>query len=153
MWIATYAFLSAVMDALTAAAISAFYESVLGKCWVGLYQAPTPAPTPQLLLSGITECNYDGYARQPLVWFRTFLDASGPQIVVAQNMLFAPIDAIVPNTVTGVFVVTASAGGLLYLAAALATPVNLSGPPYSLVSQPTFQLAFTNNYGGPAVLA
>jgi len=152
-WVPTFAFLAAVMDALTASAISAFYEAVLGNVWVGLYQAPTPAPTPGLLLSGITEANYDGYGRQALTWFPTFLDPAGPQNVVGMNMRFAPTDALVPNTITGVFVATQRVGGLLYLASPLATPVALPGPPYSLIVAPLFQMAFNAVYGNPMVFA
>lgn len=153
MWVATFAFLSAVMDALAVASVSAFYEAVLGKCYLGLYQAPTPAPTPSLLLSGITEANYDGYARQPLVWFPTFLDVAGPQNMTAQNLHFSPSDAVVPNTITGAFIATTLTGGLLYLAAALPNPVALPGPAYALNSATVFQLAYTNNYGNPGVFA
>lgn len=153
MWIATFAFLSAVMDTLGAAAISAFYESVLGNVWLGLYIAPTPAPTPSMLLANITEANYDGYGRQAITWFPTFLDSSGPQDLAAMNMRFAPTDALVPNTITGAFIVTQRTGGLLYLAAALATPVALPSPSFSLVSAPVFQLAYTNNYGTPNVFS
>lgn len=153
MWVATYAFLASVMDALSLVTGSQFYEALMSKLWFGLYQAPTPAPTPGLLMSGITEANYDGYARQALVWFPTFLDAAGPQDLAAQNMHFAPTDALVPNTITGCFIATASSGGLLYLAAALAVPVALPSPAYGLNSAPVFQLAFTNNYGNPLVFA
>lgn len=153
MWTATFFFLASVMDALGAATISAFYESVLGKTWLGLFIAPTPAPTPAMLLANITEANYDGYARQPLVWFPTFLDAAGPQDLAAQNLHFAPNDALVPNTITGAFIVTAASGGQLYLAAMFAVPVALPGPQYALNVAPVFQMAYTANYGGPNVFA
>ncbi len=153
MWVATYFFLASVMDALTAAAISAFYESVLGKTWFGLYQSPTPVPTPAMLMANITECNYDGYARQPLVWFPTFIDAAGPQNASAQNMHFQPNDALVPNTATGAFIASASAGGQLLLAAQFGTPIPLTSPSFALNAAPVFQLAFTNNYGTPLVFS
>jgi len=149
MWVATYAFLSAVMDALGIASVSAFYESVLGKCFFGLYQAPTPVPTPGMLMANITEANYDGYARQAITWFPTFLDAAGPQDLAAMNMRFSPSDAVVPNTITGAFIATAATGGLLYLAAALPVPIALPSPAYSTIAAPVFQLAYTNNYGNP----
>ena len=149
MWVATYAFFFAIMDALTQASVSAFYEAVLGKTYLGLYIAPTPAPTPGLLLSGITEANYDGYARQPLTWFPPFIDAAGPMDASAQNLHFSPSDALVQNTITGCFIATALSGGLLYLAAAFATPVPLPGPSYALNLAPVFQLSFTSPIGGP----
>lgn len=149
MWVVTYAFLSAVLDALTQASVSAFYEAVLGKTYIGLFIAPTPAPSPQLLLSGITEANYDGYARQPLVWFPPFLDVSGPYVASAQNLHFSPSDALVQNTITGAFIATALSGGLLYMAAAFATPVPLPSPAYAVNLAPVFQLPFTQIYGAP----
>jgi hypothetical protein len=149
MWVATYFFLLSIMDALTQASVSAFYESVLGKTYCGLFIAPTPAPTPGLLMSGITEANYDGYARQPLVWFAPFLDSAGPADAAAQNLHFSPSDANVPNTITGAFVASALTGGQLLLAAAFATPVALTSPLLALNLAPVFQLPFTVNYGGP----
>ncbi len=149
MWVATYFFLLSVLDALTQASVSAFYESVLGKTYCGLYIAPTPAPTPGLLMSGVTEANYDGYARQPLVWFAPFLDAAGPADAAAQNLHFSPSDAVVPNTITGAFIASTLSGGQLLLAAAFATPVALPGPLYAVNLAPVFQLAFTGAYGGP----
>lgn len=153
MWVATYYMLQGIMDALSLRTGSALYEAFLSGVWCGLYQAPTPAPTPGLLMSGVTECNYDGYARQAIVWFPTFLDPSGPQNLAAQNLHFAPTDSVVPNVVTGCFIATASIGGFLLLAAALAVPVNLPGPAYALDASPVFQLSYTNNYGTPMVFA
>lgn len=153
MWVCTYYFLAAIMDALSLKTGSALYEALLSNVWFGLYQNPTPAPTPGLVMAGITEANYDGYGRQAAVWFPTFLDVAGPQDLSAQNMHFAPIDALVPNTITGCFMANAATGGILFMAAALATPVALPSPAYALNMAPVFQLAFTNNYGNPGVFA
>jgi hypothetical protein len=153
MWVATYYFLAAIMDALSLKTGSALYEALLSNVFFGLYQAPTPVPTPAMVMAGITECNYDGYGRQAAVWFPTFLDASGPQDLAAQNMHFAPNDALVPNTATGAFMATAASGGILLLAAQFAVPIALPSPAYALNLAPIFQLAFTNNYGSPGVIA
>lgn len=152
-WIPTYFFLFTVLDALALKSGSQLYEAVLGNTWLGLYQAPTPVPTPALLMSGITEANYDGYARQPLVWFPPFLDVAGPATLAAQNLHYSPSDAVVPNTITGAFIATAATGGQLYLAAALSVPVALPGPSYALNAAAVFQLSFTALYGGPGVIA
>lgn len=153
MWIATYYFLAAIMDALSLKTGSQLYEALLSNVWFGLYQAPTQQPTPATVMGNITECNFDGYARQAAVWFPTFLDVAGPQDLAAQNMHFAPTDALVPNTATGAFMATASSGGILLLAAQFASGVPLPSPAYALNLAPVFQLAFTNNYGTPGLVA
>ena len=149
MFTATYYFLLAIMDALALKSGSQLYEALLSNTWFGLYQAPTPSPSPGLTMSQITEANYDGYARQALVWFAPFLDAAGPADLAAQNLHFAPNDALVPNTITGGFIANAVSGGILFLAAALAQPVALPSPAYALNAAPVFQLPFTITYGTP----
>ena len=153
MWVATFAFLAAVMNNLVAHNLSAFYNGVLQAVYAGLYISPTPAPTPGLILSGITEANYQGYARQPVVWFPTFIDSAGPQDLAAQNMQFTPTGSATGNTITGAFIATALTGGVLYLAATLPVPVALPSPGYALDLSPVFQLSYQNNYGTPMPFA
>lgn len=153
MWTATIYFLLAILDALSLKTGSQLYEALLSNVFFGLYQAPTPVPTPQLTMGGITEANYTGYARQALVWNPPFLDAAGPADLAALSMFFQPSGVAVGNTITGAFIATASSGGILLLAAALAQPIALTSPSFGLNASPVIQLPFGINYGTPNIFA
>ncbi len=152
-WIATYFFFESVLNDLIEQNPSSGVAPSLKGVYQGLYTAPTGTPTPASTMASITEANYDGYARQAVVWFEPFLDVLGPFNLQGANMQFRPTDAVVPNTITGAFLATAITGGNLLLAAAFVQPVALSGPLTALTISPVFQLAFTSNYGRPLVFA
>jgi hypothetical protein len=147
-WVPSYFFLAAIMDALTGNDPSSATDLPLEKLWCGLFQAPTPNPTPGLLMSGITECNYDGYARQAVAWFPTYIDVLGPQALISANMQFRATDATVPNVCTGIFVSDKSAGGDLMFSAYLINPLPLQVITQVLNTAVVFQLPFTaGTYG------
>lgn len=152
-WVPSIAFLASMLADINDVGASGSLTGVLTSCYCGLFQAPTPFPTPGLLMAGITECNYNGYARQSVSWFPPFIDALGPYDLAARNMHFVSTDALVPNTATGVFLASALAGGTLLLSAMLVAPVGLTNPLQALDVAPVFQLAFTANYGRALVFA
>ncbi|HKV98065.1 MAG TPA: hypothetical protein VJR90_11345 [Gammaproteobacteria bacterium] len=151
MWQATYLFL---FRALTdwVEAVGSGYKGVLDGIYMGLYQPPTTPIVPQSTMANITEANYDGYVRQLVTWFPVIQSSSGVEVVYGPNLFFAPTDATVRNTITGVFLADANYGGNLLMAAALPSPgVPLAGPGNGLVVKPSVQLPTTQIYGAPEV--
>jgi hypothetical protein len=149
MWTVTTVLLQAILDAIYGHALPSGLVGPLDAVYVGLYIAPTAPINQNSLLSNITEATYDGYARQEIVWFPTFIDQAGPQTLEGASLFFSPTDATVPNTITGIFIASALTGGVLLAAQALATPgVPLIGPSNALTVVPQFQLPFQQIYGG-----
>lgn len=152
-WVPSLQFLLSCMFDLSGVETSASLPNVLEGVYLGLYQAPTPFPTPALVMSGITECNYDGYARQAVSWFPPFIDALGPVDLAARNLHFVPTDSTTPNTATGAFIASALTNGTLLLSAQFLAPVSLQSILQACDVAAVFQLAFTANYGRPLVFA
>lgn len=149
MWQMTYAALLAWLKWLEVAPASSPYDGPLAFVWVGLYVAPTPTFLPTSTMADITEANYDGYARQEVVWLPEIVNSAGDVIKKGQNMAFAPTDATLPNTITGAFLASAATGGNLIAGAAAPTPIPLIGPPSGLFLVPVLQLTSGQVYGGP----
>jgi hypothetical protein len=152
-WVASYFFLAAVMDALIGKDPSSGTSLPLQVIYFGLFQSPTPNPTPALLQSGITECNYTGYARQACVWFPTNVSLLGPQEIVGALLQYRPTDSVAPNTATGVFVSDKLTGGDLLLSALLNPALPLNSPVQVVNVTPGFLLPFTPIYGQAAISA
>lgn len=151
MWQVTSLFLLRLFQALTRGG-GAAQAGPLFNVWLGLYQPPTPPPTQQTLLSGITEANYDGYSRQLIQWFPPWLSSQGPEVLEAQDLWFSPTDALISNLITGCFIADAFYGGNLLMAAPFAIPgITLYGPPAALKVQAAYQQGFGPLYGGPVV--
>lgn len=150
-WVVTYAFLSQAMADLTETGASPAGTGVLEACFCGLYLVGSPAPSPTLLMSQVLEANYDGYARQEVVWFPTFVGFGANQALVGHNLFFAPLDDTVANTIGGVFLATALTGGQLLMAALLNPPLAITALDAAMVVKPVFLLSTTSVYGGPDV--
>lgn len=151
-WVPTFAFLKAVMQSLMEGPASAGWTAVLEAVYIGLGIAPTPAPSNAMLMSDITECNYTGYARQPVVWYPTYRTSTGPQVLEGHSLRFQPTDAVTPNQGTVVFVASALTAGTLYLAQALNPVINLSDADHGATVDPWFQMSFTaGTYGAPDI--
>lgn len=152
MWQVTFAFLFQAITDLVERVASGGYTGVLDTAWCGLYQSPTHPIGPTSTFLNITEANYDGYVRQPVVWFPVIQSSGGPEVVYAQDLFFMPTDALVANLITGAFLCSSQYGGSLWMAAALAAPgVQLSGPQNGIKVQPVFQLPTQLVYGSPIV--
>lgn len=150
-WVWTFYGLAQAMDDLTEVGASPVGSGILQNAWMGLGQLGTPAPSPGLLIGDIVEANYDGYARQAVVWFPTFVALANAQTVESHNLYFAPTDLTVPNTITTIFLATALTGGALIMAAALVPPFVITAPEAAMIVKAVFQLPFTPTYGGPVV--
>jgi len=150
LWVPSFYFLDQLFADLVELDVSSPFTGILEAVFMGLWVAPTPAPTPGLLMAGITEATYTGYARQAVVWFPRGIDALGRETMRAHNLNFTPSDSVTPNTITGVFLTDNATVGMghLLLSAQLATPVALNGASQSLNAKAVFQLPFTPIYGG-----
>jgi hypothetical protein len=151
MWVLSFYFMNAMAQDLIEHLASVAYNGILEAVWLGLYTAPTSPPTPATLMSGITEATFDGYARVPLVWRPPYLDQLGPQNIVSSGAFFQPTDNLNPNTITGCFIADALIGGHLLMSSPLSPPIALVDAQHAAAISAKFQLAFTNNYGGPVV--
>jgi hypothetical protein len=149
MWQVTYVALLSWLKWLEVAPASAPYDGPLANVWVGLFVAPTPAILPSSTMANITEASYDGYVRQEVAWLPEIVSSGGNVTKKGQNMLFAPIDGTVPNTITGAFLATALTGGSLIAGAAAPAPIFLGAPPSGLFIVPVLQLPSTPVYGAP----
>lgn len=146
-WTPTLLFLQAVCSALINSVVSAS-AGVLEAAYLGLYVSPTPAPSPQLLMAGVTEPVYDTYARQLIVWYPTYTSSMGPQTLQGESLSFTPTDATDSVSIIGVFMASALTGGKLWLAAALSNPVTLNSTETSLVIEPIVSFQYLPIYGG-----
>ena len=73
---------------------------------------------------------------------------AGPELLTAQDLFYSPIDALVSNLITGVFLADAFYGGNLLMAAVVPVPgVILAGPANGLKIQAQFGLSFSQGYG------
>lgn len=154
MWTVTAYFLNQILADLINAYSASHINGILEAVWLGLYITPTTPISPQSTLANITEANYDGYARQEVVWYPPYTDFAGPQTLTGVSMNFSPTDATVPNLITGLFLATAGTGGNLLMAQALASPgMPLQMLGESLILLPQFQMSYGPNYGGVQIAA
>lgn len=152
MWQFTYVLLLRLLQAAIRGA-GAGTAGPLSGAWLGLYQPPTVPITPQSSMAQITEANYDGYSRQQIAWFPPYTSGSGPEQLSAQDLFFMPVDALVTNQITGVFIADAFYAGNLLAAAVLAAPgVQLNSPTRALKVQANVQLGTGQVYGAPFVV-
>lgn len=128
------------------------YDGLFHSCYLGLYTAPTPTPTPGLTLAEVYEPLYAGYARQLVNWIASYCSSGQRQTLQAESAIFGPASAGASDLVQGVILTSLAAGGVLYLAAPIQTPVMLRGPPDRVVVQALFWLAAAPFYGGPRLI-
>jgi len=153
LWVPTYALLSGMMADLIGYDPSSGMSGVLRNCYCALFQSGSPAPSKGSTLVTQTEADYDGYARQEVVWFPTYLDVLGPQAVTAANLQFRMTNTTTPNLITQIGLVSLVTGGVLLACSELQTPVQFSALTDQLTTAPVFQLTFNSIYGGPLVWA
>jgi hypothetical protein len=154
MWNVTQDFLVALANWLVeAGSVSPGHGPLVG-CFLGLYQPGTPVVGPRTPQSAIVEASYDGYARQEIVWYPTYVSTAGPVTLEGGSLFFQPSDSTISQTISGIFISTGLTGGDLYMGQALPTPgVVLSGPLTILKVIPEIQLPFTPTWGGAAIFS
>lgn len=148
LWTPTLLFLQAVCGAIINAVASAS-AGVLEAAYLGLCVAPTPAPTPQLLMAGVTEPVYDTYARQLIIWYPSYMALLGPQTLQGESLAFTPTDTTDSVSITGCFIASALTAGKLWMLTLFPTPIPLSSPETSLIIEPQVSFQFLSIYGGP----
>jgi hypothetical protein len=148
MWQVTYAFLQAIMDAITGVALPSGLTGPLESVYYGLYTAVSGPISPGTLQSALTEPGYNGYARQLVTWYHTYLGQQGPQVLSGASLEFTPTDSANSVNIQGIFVSSALTGGVLLMAMSLPSPgVVLGSPQTAMLVQPQFQLTYAPQYG------
>jgi len=103
-------------------------------------------------MANITEANYDGYARQEVVWYPTYQDLDGAQQLDGVSQYFSPVDSLIPLVITGMFMASALTGGTLWMQQPIGgAGYPLGGPTGALVVVPSIQFSPTGNFGGAVV--
>jgi hypothetical protein len=119
----TKALLLDLLAAATQAAAGA--AGPLHTAYMGLYIAPTPLPSFNMVIADITEAGFTGYARQALVWGPAYVTQAGNVGIDGGSLHWQPSDAVTPQTISGVFIASALTAGTLLAALQLDNPVAL----------------------------
>jgi hypothetical protein len=153
VWVPTQHFLQGLAAAAIANVASGGYTGPLKTAYLGLCIAPTPAFNQLSLITTITEANYDGYARQEIMWGTTYQSSSQLQVIPGGSLVFQPSDSTVPNTITGAFIADALTAGNLLMGLLLPPPgVPLDSAEAALELLVRFGLDFNGNWGDYAAL-
>lgn len=148
MYVPTTAFIIKVLAALIDHAIAGPYSGPLDGLYLGLSKNPTPTLNPSQGLASITEANYDGYARQAVVWHGPHSLGTYDQAIISGSLNFVPTGSVVGNQIVGMFLADALTAGNLLLSELLPNgPVFLNTPDNLLALAVNFQLLTATNFG------
>lgn len=133
------------LDLLLAAEGSATTQ--LGAASMGLIAAPF-TPGPAQTLAGLTECTYQGYARQSLGSSTvTFTGADGLEYVELSTLRFQPTGSASPNTAYGLFITYGGSTTTLAYSDSFPAPVPLASPASQITITPRIGRSAAGNYG------
>ena len=118
--------LNKALSDLLANIVSGNYTGLLGKTYLGLYTAPFPGFSLNLLASGLTEAAFNGYARVAATWSVKGTDPSGRAEVFSQGVLWNPTSAGTASTILGIALYDALTAGNLYGIGILPTSITLA---------------------------
>lgn len=153
MYVPTNFFLQKLLAQLVDHAVAGPFSGVLDGTYVGLGQQPTGTLSPSQGLSGITEANYDGYARLPLTWRGPYQTYPGSGSLQADNVFFQATGSVVGNQITSMFVADALTGGNLLFSEILPGGlIPMTGPTSAFGMAVLFQLAIGANYGDVVII-
>lgn len=141
MNVPTYSMLDAILIALGST------TTELGGGSIGLIAAPF-AGSPSTTLGGLTEANYDGYARQAVGSPNVTFNGSDGNVYVEFNTLqFSPTGSATPNTIYGFFWTPGNSTTTCWATDALAQQVYFSGTQNRLTITPRMGLNPANPFG------
>ena len=153
MYVPTTFFLEKLLAQLIDHAVAGPFSGVLDGLFLGLAQFPSTTLTPADGLSALTQADYNGYARQAVVWNGPYTDALGQQAIQSSALYFTPTDALKPNQITMMFLADALTAGNLILSEVLpGGPIFLTGPANAFALSVIFQLPNAVNYGDVVVI-
>jgi hypothetical protein len=119
----------------------------LGNASVALITAPFVMTPGQFNFNGLTEANFDGYARQAAAFAGTpFIDENGIYTIQGGAKVFQPSDTITSNTVYG-YVLTGSSSSTVMGGEVFNAPIPLTGPTTALTIIPRFGVPVTGALG------
>lgn len=125
-------------DAL-AEVVAGNYDGLLADAHLGLFKDGPPFAEEHVLAT-MTECDYDGYARQPIVFAAPGLSPANRPAVHGGGLLFSPTGAVTPNDVKGVLLTDALAAGNLYGLGYFAAPVTFNGTEDDMTIVPIIEI-------------
>ena len=110
----------------------------LGNSSIALITAPFVMTPGQTNFTGLTEANYDGYARKACAFGGTpFIDENGIFTLQGAASVFQPSDTITSNSVYG-YVLTGTSTTTVMAGEVFNSPVPLTGPTTALTIVPRF---------------
>jgi hypothetical protein len=154
VWQITQAFALAILRWLIDAGGASPGHGPLYTAYIGLYQLSSPSVGWLTTMGQIVEASYDGYARQEIVWYPPYQGTAGPATLEGASLMFAPTDALVPQTIGGIILADSLTGGDLWAGQPLPAPgTPLTGPLTVLKVVPDIALTQQLVYGGCAVFS
>ncbi len=152
MLVAQQALLTKILAQLIEHAVAGPYSGALDGVFIGLSKPPTGTLTSNSPFTAITEANYDGYARQPIVWRAPYVEIGGAISLQSAQTYWTPTDTLIQNTINGMFVADALTAGNLLASEIFAVPQPLAGPQNAFSLALIFALGANNNYGGSVII-
>jgi hypothetical protein len=144
--------LTKLLNAAIDHAVAGPFSGPLDGVYIGLSIAPTTAQAPVSTLSNITEAGFTGYARQLVVWHPAYDEAGGAIAIQSSSTYWTPSDAVLPETITGMFLADAIVAGNLLAAEMFAVPQPLAGPSNAFSLAVLFAQPPNSNYGGATII-
>lgn len=113
-----------------------------------------PAYAPVVDPAAVTEADYTGDARLPIVWGTAGVGSDGRAALPGGSLTFSPTDSVKPNTIVGVALYDALTAGNLIGLANFDNPVALIGPDSDLVLVPVVAMPAGDSpdYGSLSVI-
>jgi hypothetical protein len=109
---------------------------LLGSASVALIAAPFTFTPAQVNFNGLTEANFDGYARKAASFGGTpFIDENGVYTVQGSALVFQPSDTVTANSIYG-YVLTGSNSVTVQGGEVFNSPISLTGPATALTVVP-----------------
>ncbi len=152
MLIATNVLLQKLLQDAIDHALAGPYSGGLDGVFVGLSIAPTTGQSPDSTMADITEANYDGYARQAVVWHPPYVEQGGANAVQSASLYWTPTDSTKPNTIVGMFLADANVAGNLLASEFFTAPQALAGPQSAFSLSLIFALAANTGFGGSTII-
>jgi hypothetical protein len=148
VWSVTQLFLIRILQWLSEPGTGSPQHGPLFPAYIGLYQATSPPVVAGSLMPSIVEASYDGYARQQVSWYPVYQSSGGLVTLEGGSLYFAPTDALISQTMTGIFLCDALVGGNLWAGQPIPAPGKVMSNPLTVIKVlPAVGLGFGPNYG------
>jgi hypothetical protein len=149
MFVPTRVFLTDCLTILKSAGATGTDPKLFGSK-IGLIKADF-TPTPDLVLGGITEADFDGYAKVAAAPFSAVFEGEGDlELVSAASKHWQPTGSVTPNTIYGWFLVD-SGGTILLGTEKFDSPIALNGSGFAFDHTARFGFDPNANFGAAVI--